>query len=52
MAKGSTHQSIRAYLREQEKAINSEVRNQMKSNSGAVGGTNYGGSNRPSIRHH
>lgn len=51
MAKGSSMQSVQAYLREQEKAINSETRNQMKSNK-QHGSGKKGGGNRPMLRGH
>ena len=49
MAKGSSMQSIQAYLREQQKAINSETRNYIKSNNYHAD-SKTGGGNRPMNR--
>ena len=46
MAKGNSLQSIQAYLKEQEKAINAETRNHMKANK-FHGTEKSGGGNRP-----
>ncbi len=52
MAKGSHTQSVKAYLREQEKAQNSEVRHQIKANNFHSSNKSLAGGNRPIIRGH
>lgn len=51
MAKGKALQSIRAYLQEQEKAIDSEILEQMRINNAAKN-SSRNTDKRSGIRHH
>ncbi|MDQ2972903.1 MAG: hypothetical protein M3Q79_00265 [bacterium] len=50
MTKGSHTQSLRNYLKEQEKAFNAEAQNQLKSNNYHSSNKEMGGGNRPTKR--
>ncbi|MDQ3094159.1 MAG: hypothetical protein M3Q70_03230 [bacterium] len=50
MSKGSHTQSLKAYLKEQEKAFNIEARSQIKSNKFHSSNKDMGRGNRPTNR--